>query len=182
MHIAPSRIFEVLGKQFPAVRINANWPLIAEALERRNVSSLPCEIAAVATIAVETSTFSPVKERGGPAYLRKLYWDDEQRRHALGNCVTGDGHVFCARGFIPLRGRANYQTFGNLVGMDLVTDPWKALDPAIGAELLAAWFWMRDINRLATEGQWEAVRRRVSGNLSSWSDFCRIVMRLNEVN
>lgn len=182
MALSPVRINEALDGRFPAARINTNWALIVAALHTRGIDSHPCQVAAAATVAVETATFSPVKERGGPAYLRKLYWDDEARRRELGNCAAEDGHVFCARGFIPLRGRANYTTYGNLVGVDLVSEPWRALDPATAAELLAAWFWMRHIERLAGEGQWEAVRRRVSRTLSGWSDFCRIVARLSEAN
>jgi hypothetical protein len=178
MIISTSRILAITGDKFPADRIESNWPLVAAALERRGISSLPCEIAAVATIAVETASFSPSKERGGPAYLRKLYFDDARRRRELGNAQPFHGPAFCARGFVPLRGRASYDHYGRLIGIDLVAEPQRALCPLVAAEVLAAFFWERKVDELAAEGKWELVRKRVNGGLAGWSDFQQYVSSL----
>jgi hypothetical protein len=178
MILSPARVIVALGCKFPPERIESNWPLVAAALERRGISSLPCEIAAVATIAVETASFSPTKERGGPAYLRKLYFDDARRRRELGNAQPFHGPAFCARGFVPLRGRASYDHYGQLIGIDLVAEPQRALCPLVASEVLAAFFWERKIDQLAGEGKWELVRKRVNGGLAGWGDFQQYVTEL----
>lgn len=53
-----------------------------------------------------------------------------------GNEASGDGYRFRGRGFSQLTGRANYTKFGTLIGIDLIANPDKLLDPAIGAKVL----------------------------------------------
>ena len=70
--INPETISAVLGPFGPLENVRANWPLIESAwLETRGINSLATKIAAIAIVAVETGRFSPVRERGGPAYFTK---------------------------------------------------------------------------------------------------------------
>lgn len=94
---------------------------------------------ALATAWHETAhSMQPVRERGGPAYFRRMY-DIEGARpkkaRELGNLTPGDGERFCGRGYVQLTGRANYATLGKLIGVDLVGHPDRAMDPDIAAKI-----------------------------------------------
>lgn len=63
--------------------------------------------------------------------VREAYWLSEDWRRA---------HLrywpYYGRGFPQLTWRDNYKFFGDLAGVDLVTYPDKALDPALSAKIL----------------------------------------------
>jgi Chitinase class I len=174
--IDPNTISEILGPFGPIENVRANWPLIESALERNEINSLATVIAAIATVAVETGRFSPIRERGGPAYFTKNY----EGRADLGNTQPGDGAKFFGRGYIQITGRGNYSEYGRGIGVDLVANPDLALDPAIGAQVLALFFRAKNIPRLADAGKWESVRRRVNGGLNGWDRFSAYVGELSK--
>lgn len=169
--IKPETIAQALGIYAPIENVRANWPLIESALDRHELTSLPTKIAAIATVGVETGRFSPIRERGGPAYFTKNY----EGRADLGNTETGDGAKFFGRGYIQITGRSNYTNYGRAIGVDLIATPDLALDPAIGAEVLALFFRAKNIPMLADAGKWESVRRRVNGGLNGWDRFSAYV-------
>lgn len=171
----PETISAALGAYGPLENVAANWPLIQAAIEKQGIDSIPCRIAAIATVAVETGTFTPVKERGGPAYFTKQY----EGRADLGNTQPGDGALFRGRGYIQITGRANYTNYGHAIGVDLAANPDLALDPAIAAHVLALYFRQRNIFRLAEVARWESVRRRVNGGLNNWARFLEYVTSLS---
>jgi hypothetical protein len=175
--IQPEAIAQVLGPFGPLDNVRSNWPLIESALDRQDIGSLPTKIAAIATVAVETGRFSPIRERGGPAYFTKNY----EGRADLGNTQAGDGAKFYGRGYIQITGRSNYTEYGRQIGVDLIATPDLALDPAIGAEVLALFFRAKNIPRLAEAGKWESVRRRVNGGLNGWDRFSAYVAGLSKI-
>jgi putative chitinase len=64
---------------------------------------------------------------------------------------------------IQLTGEENYRTFGRLVGIDLVTNPDRAADPAVSLHLACA-FWARArVNGAIDSGDFALARRRVNG-------------------
>jgi predicted chitinase len=174
--IQPETISAVLGPFGPIENVRSNWPLLEGALERHDISSLPTKIAAIATVAVETGRFTPIRERGGPGYFAKHY----EGRADLGNTEPGDGARFYGRGYIQITGRSNYREYGREIGVDLVGTPDLALDPSIGAEILALFFRTKNIPRLAEAGSWEAVRKRVNGGLNGWDRFSAYVDALSK--
>lgn len=172
----PETIADLIGAYAPIENARANWPLIERALQRYNIDSILTRIAAIATVAVETGRFSPIRERGGPAYFTKNY----EGRLDLGNDEPGDGAKFYGRGFIQITGRANYANYGREIGVDMISNPDLALDPAISAQVLALFFRTKNIPRLAESGKWEAVRRRVNGGLNGWDRFSSYVVTLSK--
>jgi predicted chitinase len=172
--LTPDIISAILGPYGPLSNVQANWPLVEAALDKREVYSLFTGVAAISTIAVETGTFCPIKERGGPAYLTNLY----ENRKDLGNVQAGDGAKFRGRGFIQITGRTNYAHFGAEVGRDLISNPDLALDPAVSADILALYFHERQIQQYADQQNWEAVRRRVNGGLAGWPRFIDAINKL----
>jgi hypothetical protein len=164
----------VLGPYGPIDNVRANWPLVEAALDKRKVYTAFSAVAAIATIAVETGRFYPIRERGGPTYLTNLY----ENRKDLGNVNPGDGAKFCGRGFIQITGRWDYAHFGSEIGKDLENNPDLALDPAVASDVLALYFSERHIVAFADQQNWEMVRRRVNGGLAGWPRFAEAVTGL----
>lgn len=68
--------------------------------------------------------------------------DFYQSRTDLGNTQSGDGAKYIGRGYVQLTGRANYQYWGDRLGIDLINNPELAEDPVIAARILV--YGMRD--------------------------------------
>lgn len=140
--------------------VAANWPMIVAALEEFGIRNDLVEVAAAATVAVETGrTFMPINEYGGQDYFTKHY----EGRADLGNCWPGDGARFHGRGYIQITGRANYRGYSNAAGANLEDHPEQALIPAVAARILAAYFAKRDIGGSAARREWLKVRAKVNG-------------------
>lgn len=173
--LSPETIAEALGPYGPpAANIAANWPLIEAQLIARGIYSDLTAVAAIATVRVESPSFAPVKERGGPSYLANLY----EGRADLGNTAVGDGVRFRGRGFVQITGRWDYTHFGEEIGRDLLSNPDLALDPQIAAEILAVFFRERCVPAFADEKKWDMVRRRVNGGLAGFDVFLMAVTKL----
>jgi hypothetical protein len=172
--IPTTMIAAILGDYGPLPKVAANWPLVEGALDAAAIYSPLCAVAAIATISVETGRFGPIKERGGVSYLTNLY----ENRVDLGNVNPGDGAKFQGRGFVPIIGRRDYEHFRKEIGKDLACNPDLALDPAIAAAILAAYFKERDVRAFADQQNWEMVRRRVNAGLSEWPRFIDVVTKL----
>jgi putative chitinase len=85
------------------------------------------------------STMQPVKEYGGNSYFTRMYditGARAQKALAMGNTCAGDGPKYCGRGYVQLTWKTNYSKAGEKCGVDLVTYPDKAMDPAIAAKIL----------------------------------------------
>ncbi len=181
MIFTPQQVTQAIGPKFPAANVASNWPMVEAALDRRGMLSPACAIAAAATIAVETGSFIPVRERGGPGYFTKLYWDDQARAKELGNTCAEDAVRYRGRGFVQITGRWDYDHFGKEIHVDLVTDPDAALDADVSADILAVFFHERRVDQAAISADWEHVRRRVNGGLDGWADFKRYVDALSAI-
>jgi predicted chitinase len=58
----------------------------------------------------------------------------------LGNDQPGDGWKYVGRGLNGLTGKANYQKYGNMIGVDLVGKPELVEDPKIASKVAIAFF------------------------------------------
>lgn len=84
-------------------------------------------------------TVQPIKEKGGAAYFTKMYDVTGTRPKVaarLGNDVAGDGPKYAGRGFVQLTGKVNYKKAGDILGIDLINYPDKALDLKIATRIL----------------------------------------------
>jgi putative chitinase len=118
-------------------------------------------------------TMQPIRERGGAAYLARMY-DIAGERPALarrmGNTQPGDGVRYCGRGYVQLTWRRNYRMAGAKLGLDLERQPDLALDPAVAADIMFAgmaegWFTGRTLADCfsATREDWRGARRIING-------------------
>jgi len=94
----------------------------------------------LATAYLETAhTMQPIKERGGDTYYTRLYdvaGQNPSRARQMGNTQPGDGPRYCGRGYVQLTWKINYDKAGKAIGVDLVSNPDLALDPANAAKIM----------------------------------------------
>ena len=166
-----------------ASAVSKNWPLLVEALDRHGAYDRLVTIAAVATVRTEAGAgFSPIEEyASGDAY---------EGRVDLGNTEAGDGRRYKGRGLIQITGRANYRTYGTIIGVDLEANPERALKPEISAAVFAAYFarhyirWLSppaplmNCVDLARAEEWRGVRVAVNGGENGLDLFMSVVHTL----
>lgn len=153
----------------PEPNVWRSWPSIHAALEARGIADRPVQIAAIATVAIETaSTFEPVRE---------AFWLSEDWRRANLRYYPHYG-----RGHIQLTWESNYKAAGEAIGVDLVSNPDLALDPAVSAKVLAWYFATHGggplIPEAARRGDWTEVRRLVQGGSAGLDRLLEIVNAL----
>ncbi len=115
----------------------------------------------VAQTAEETGGFQWMHELGGPDYFAKY-----DGRADLGNSAPGDGYRFRGRGLIMLTGRANYETYGAKLSLNLWGDPDLAMEPDAATQIAVAFWTDHGLNALADADDIEAITRRVNGGLT----------------
>lgn len=133
------------------------------------ITSPLAHVAALATVRVESPTFTPSAEKynGDP----RTYFARYDGRKDLGNTEPGDGFRFRGRGYIQITGRANYAHYSKRLGIDLIAHPDLALDRAAAAAIFAAFFFERRLAECADKADWVTLRRRVNGGLNGYADF-----------
>jgi len=159
----------------PLDNIKSNLPNILGALSRADLKTKPIVLTAIATVRVETGRFAAISE-----YVSRFNtspggapFDLYDFRSDLGNTGKGDGAKFKGRGFVQLTGRANYQRFGQEIGVDLIADPEQANTPQVAAQLLAAFLKAkrRQIEQALLEEDFRDARRAVNGGTYGLAEF-----------
>lgn len=129
-------------------------PMI-EAMAEFDINTPAREAAFLAQVAHESGGFNYVRElASGSAY---------EGRADLGNTQPGDGVRFKGRGLIQITGRANYDSCGAALGVDLINQPDLLESPELAARS-AAWFWQgHGLNGLADAGDFRKITKRING-------------------
>lgn len=163
--VTPQIVADILN--CPLDETQMYLPGILSALKEKAMDNRLTFVAVLATIGVETGQFKPIDEQGDNDYFSEMY----EGRSDLGNDQAGDGARYHGRGYIQITGRANYRDYGQKLGVDLEGNPDLALDPVVAAQVLANYFWDREINIAANQENWEQVRIAVNGGLNGWDVF-----------
>ncbi len=143
------------------------YDAISLALQELGIYSDLILIGALATARVEVGrSFLPVAEN-------KLIALQYEFRKDLGNTVFGEGVLYRGRGYIQLTGCANYQKYGEELGIDLINLPDLALNQAVAAKILARYF--KDTGCDVACGDWVKVRELVDGGTNGLTTFLSIV-------
>ena len=140
-------------------------PLLNRAMTEFGITTTKRAAAFLAQLGHESVSLRYFEEiASGEAY---------EGRRDLGNTQPGDGRRYKGRGPIQLTGRANYRTYGRLLGLPLERMPRLAAQPAHGFRI-AALFWQRmDGNTLADRGDFREITRRINGGYNGWGDRVR---------
>lgn len=112
-----------------------------------------------------------VHESGGFRYMEEIASGQAyEGRKDLGNTQPGDGRLFKGRGPIQITGRANYRTYGRLIGIDIENHPEIAAVPSIGLHL-ALEYWKRNgLNTLADADNVRAITKLINGGYNGLAD------------
>ena len=141
-----------------------------DAMQAYGINSLARAAAFIAQIAHESGELNFMEELWGPTAAQKRYEPPSDLARRLGNTEKGDGFRFKGRGPIQITGRANYQTYGALLGIDLISAPERAASPEVAFKI-AGLFWQRNgLNALADAGNFRAITQRINGGQNGAAD------------
>jgi predicted chitinase len=96
------------------------------------------------------------------AFFEAMYGAHTKVGRMLGNTEPGDGARFRGRCLLQLTGRGNYQRYGDMIGVDLITAPERANEPDISAALTVAYMLDR-----YKGGGFEKMKRAVGNTVGS---------------
>lgn len=133
------------------------------AMEEFEINNLRRTSAFIAQLAHESGEFNFMEEIWGPTPAQKRYEPPSDLARALGNTQPGDGKRFKGRGPIQLTGRANYQKFGDLLGVDLVGQPELAAAPELAFKTAGLYWKRKGLNELADADNFTEITRRING-------------------
>lgn len=148
-------------------------PFIQQAMAEFDITSYLRETAFLAQLAHESGELRYMEEiASGAAY---------EGRANLGNTQPGDGKRFKGRGPIQLTGRANYQRYGDLLGLDLVNDPAVAATKEVGFRVAGQFWQLNGLNELADQQQFKAITQRINGGYKGLDDRIKYYDRAKKV-
>jgi predicted chitinase len=156
-----------------AARNSELLPFLTSAMAEFAIEAPARAAAFLAQLAHESGQFRFMEEIWGPTDAQKRYEPVTTLSQQLGNVETGDGKRFKGRGPIQLTGRANYQTFGDLLDIDLVADPPRAATPNV-AFRVAGLFWskkgLNELADLATPDAFKQITKRINGGTNGLAE------------
>jgi putative chitinase len=168
----------------PAAKRQLFLPVLQQAIEEFDILSAARQAAFLAQLAHESGQFRFMEEIWGPTPAQQRYEPVSTLATRLGNTAPGDGRRFKGRGPIQLTGRANYQRFGAVLGLDLVSEPERAATPPV-AFRIAGLFWQRNgLNELADQATADAfkqITRRINGGVNGLADRERFYAQARRV-
>jgi putative chitinase len=91
-----------------------------------------------------------------------------------------DGYTYRGRYDLQLTGKANYRRFGDLIGIDLVTNP-DAAPPEAGPLIALEFFKLGNVNAAVDRGDFREARRITNGGSIGLDEVARIRGRLLQV-
>lgn len=175
---------QAIMPSLPAAKLSAYLPYLQSAQTEFAIDRPAREAAFIAQLAHESGQLRFMEEIWGPTDAQKRYEPPTTLARKLGNTEAGDGKRFKGRGPIQITGRANYEKFGVLLGIDLIAEPPKAAAPDV-AFRIAGLYWIKNgLNELADLASVEAFReitKRINGGLNGLKDRERFYATAREV-
>lgn len=146
-------------------------PFLQKAMEEFAITSYLREAAFLAQLAHESGELRYMEEiASGAAY---------EGRKDLGNTEPGDGKRYKGRGPIQLTGRANYQRYGDLLGLDLVNNPTMAATKEVGFRIAGQYWILHGLNELADKGLEIVTLKLKGGQQQQVPAFDAITYKIN---
>jgi len=145
-----------------ATIISAVGPVLRTTLDQYEINTDLRAAHFLAQTCHESDGFSTTVEyASGQAY---------EGRTDLGNTQPGDGVRYKGRGLIQLTGRANYTSYGTILGLNLVGDPDLAANPPTSLVIACEYWKQRGLNAPADQDDIETITRRINGGLNGLDD------------
>lgn len=157
----------------PAVKRADYLPFIQQAMAEFDITAYLRETAFLAQLAHESGELRYMEEiASGAAY---------EGRKDLGNTQPGDGKRYKGRGPIQLTGRANYNKYGQLLGLDLVNNPTIAATKEVGFRIAGQFWKLNGLNELADQQQFKAITKKINGGYNGLDDRTKYYNRAKKV-
>ena len=147
-------------------RATAFLPHIEAAMAEFGIDTPTRQAAFLAQIGHESGGLKYTVEIWGPTPAQSRY----EGRKDLGNVQTGDGFRFKGRGLIQTTGRANYDTTGRALGVDLIAHPELLAEPVWAARSAAQFWQSRKLNQFADNSDFVGLTRRINGGTNGLAD------------
>ncbi|MEX8494990.1 glycoside hydrolase family 19 protein [Sphaerotilus sp.] len=148
-------------------------PALNQTMQAYTISNRLRAAAFLGQLAHESGEFKYMEELWGPTAQQKRYEPPSDLATRLGNTQAGDGKRYKGRGPIQITGRANYQRYGDLLGLNLVAQPELVATPGVGLSA-AGMFWRTNgLNALADLPDYREITRRINGGYTGWDDRLR---------
>jgi putative chitinase len=121
-------------------------------------------------------------ESGQLRYVKELASGEAyEGRKDLGNTSPGDGVRYKGRGLIQITGKSNYALVALALGLPLLEKP-ELLEEDSAACRSAGWYWYKkNLNALADDGNFELITRRINGGLNGYADRFKLFQRALEI-
>lgn len=154
-NITPDLLREVAGAKVSNKVVTDLAKYLPKALEKYEINTDLRLAHFLAQIAHESDHFRTTEEyASGRVY---------EGRRDLGNVRRGDGARYKGRGVIQLTGRANYRTYGEILGIDLEGHPELAATAEVSV-LTALEYWkQRSLNHWADADNVKQITRKING-------------------
>ena len=78
--------------------------------------------------------------------------------------------AYFGRGLIQLTGKNNYDTYGKEIGVNLLADGDKALEPKNSYNIASSYFKKRKVFQYANEENFPMARKSVKGSSDGWQN------------
>jgi predicted chitinase len=148
--------------RLPGAKRGEYLPFLQQAMAEFEINTYLRESAFLAQLAHESAELRFMEEiASGSQY---------EGRRDLGNTQPGDGRRFKGRGPIQLTGRANYRTYGQKLGLDLIANPKLAATPSVGFRIAGLFWKSHGLNELADEEKLRQITRRINGGFNGLAD------------
>ena len=188
--MTPQQLAQATGAPLPAA---IRWlPAITPALQRWEISTPARQAAFLAQVGVESDhLLGEAENLNYAATALRALWPSHfteamaqqygrvdgvheanqemianiayANRMGNGDVTSGDGWLFRGRPLLGLTGRANYRAAGDALGIDLEGDPDLLLLPVNSAACAGWYWWSRDCNQLADDGDFTRITVRING-------------------
>jgi predicted chitinase len=159
--------------QLSAAKGATLFPFLSAAVSEFAIDRPARTAAFLAQLAHESGQFRFMEEIWGPTAAQKRYEPPSDLAATLGNTQAGDGKRFKGRGPIQITGRANYRRFGDLLALDLVSEPERAASPGVAFRIAGLFWSKKGLNELADQVSPEAFReitRRINGGFKGLAE------------
>jgi predicted chitinase len=156
--------------RLPQAKRQLYLPFINRVMEIYEIDTPLRASAFLAQIAHESAELKYMEEIWGPTAQQKKYEPPSEVATRLGNTQPGDGFRYRGRGPIQITGRANYEKYGDLLGVDLVGNPDLAATPQYAFSTAGLFWKLNGLNELADVQDFTAITKRINGGLNGLAE------------
>jgi predicted chitinase len=166
-------ILQQVMPRLPAAKRAEYLPHLNRAMAAHDIDTPLRTAAFLGQTAHESGEFRWLEEQwgaNGGTTAQKRYEPPSSLATRLGNTEKGDGYRYRGRGIIQLTGRANYKKYGDILGVDFVSNPDLAADPKYAFETAALYWKLNGCNELADKQDFVGVTKKINGGTNGLAE------------